>query len=75
MVRAKLGKNIENMQDIVSDIHFTSQPALRGIGGTSVAGSQAQVYSIGNFGIMADVDGGEERHSVLVNEKKTTVAV
>ncbi|ESK87664.1 hypothetical protein Moror_1886 [Moniliophthora roreri MCA 2997] len=42
MVRAKLGKNVESLQDKISDIQFTSQPHLRE--GT-ITISRAQVHS------------------------------
>ncbi|KAK7054321.1 hypothetical protein VNI00_003514 [Paramarasmius palmivorus] len=40
MVRAKLGKNIESLQDVSTDIQFVSRPAQREPGGTSTFGSQ-----------------------------------
>ena len=46
MVRAKLGQNVESLQDAASDIRFTSQPAQQKLGGTSTAQSQAQVISV-----------------------------
>ncbi|EEB94667.1 hypothetical protein MPER_06483 [Moniliophthora perniciosa FA553] len=42
MVCAKLGKNVESLQDQVSDIRFTSRPAPR-------EGTQTQIYSIENL--------------------------
>ncbi|KAI3605035.1 hypothetical protein WG66_001919 [Moniliophthora roreri] len=41
MVRAKLGKTVESMQDQVSTIRFTSRPAPQ-------EGTQMQIHSIGN---------------------------
>ncbi|ESK84698.1 hypothetical protein Moror_631 [Moniliophthora roreri MCA 2997] len=53
MVRAKLGKNVESLQEHVSDIRFTSRPAPRE--------SQVQANSIGNFTTTrVDVQGGGE---------------
>ncbi|ESK84258.1 hypothetical protein Moror_3797 [Moniliophthora roreri MCA 2997] len=43
MVRAKLGKNVESLQNMVSDIHFMSQPE---VGDAATARSRAQVHSI-----------------------------
>ncbi|ESK91921.1 hypothetical protein Moror_10423 [Moniliophthora roreri MCA 2997] len=46
MVRGKLGKNVESLQDHVSDICFTSQPGPRDR-------TQTQVLSIGDLSVAA----------------------
>uniref|UniRef100_A0A0W0G6G9 Uncharacterized protein n=1 Tax=Moniliophthora roreri TaxID=221103 RepID=A0A0W0G6G9_MONRR len=57
MVRAKLGKNVESMQDVVSDIRFTSRPAPR-------EESDVQIRSIG------DLQGEElEVPKILISDK------
>ncbi|EEB91407.1 hypothetical protein MPER_10234, partial [Moniliophthora perniciosa FA553] len=58
IVRAKLGKNVESLQDQVSDICFTSR-AVPGEG-TSSTGSRAQVHSIGNLS-MVSAGGDDQR--------------
>uniref|UniRef100_A0A0W0G636 Uncharacterized protein n=1 Tax=Moniliophthora roreri TaxID=221103 RepID=A0A0W0G636_MONRR len=57
IVRAKLGKNVESLQEQVSDIHFISRPAPQA--GTT-ASSQSQVHSIGNPMGQAEVDEAKE---------------
>ena len=70
MVRAKFGQNIESLQEAVSDIRFTSQPAQRGLGGTSTTQSQAQVPStVRNSG---GFEGGEEQ---VGNHRKENSAI
>ncbi|KAK7020691.1 hypothetical protein VNI00_017633 [Paramarasmius palmivorus] len=59
MVRAKLGKNVESLQEAVSNIRFTSQPVQRGLGGTSTTQSWAQGLSfVRNSGVF---EGGQEQ--------------
>ncbi|KAK7020688.1 hypothetical protein VNI00_017630 [Paramarasmius palmivorus] len=69
MVRAKLGKNVESLQEVVSDIRFTSQPVQQG---TSTIRPQAQVISIvrnsGGF------EGGEGQAG-NANSKETSTIV
>ncbi|ESK84182.1 hypothetical protein Moror_16985 [Moniliophthora roreri MCA 2997] len=67
MVRAKLGKNVESLQDQISGIRFTSRPAPRE-GTTTV--SQAQVYPLGNLNMAAvELEGGSERQ--MINGKES----
>ncbi|KAI3604615.1 hypothetical protein WG66_008182 [Moniliophthora roreri] len=54
MVRAGFGKNIENLQDMVSDIHFASRQGSK------------PVYSIRHLGMSADeLDGESDRQSSI----------
>ncbi|ESK83873.1 hypothetical protein Moror_13484 [Moniliophthora roreri MCA 2997] len=54
MVRAGFGKNIENLQDMVSDIHFASRQGSK------------PVYSIRHLGMSVDeLDGGSDRQSSI----------
>ncbi|ESK84181.1 hypothetical protein Moror_16984 [Moniliophthora roreri MCA 2997] len=66
MVRTKLGKNVESLQDQVSGTRFTSRPEPRE-GTTTV--SRVPVHSIGNLG-MAATESGEGNE-----ERKETTAV
>uniref|UniRef100_A0A0W0FAF9 Uncharacterized protein n=1 Tax=Moniliophthora roreri TaxID=221103 RepID=A0A0W0FAF9_MONRR len=65
MVRARLGKNVENLQDMLSDIRFTSQASPREV----TVRSQAQVYSIGIKSLSREPaeNGGSEEQ--IVNGK------
>ncbi|ESK84254.1 hypothetical protein Moror_3793 [Moniliophthora roreri MCA 2997] len=65
MVRARLGKNVENLQDMLSDIRFTSQASPREV----TVRSQAQVYSIGIRSLSREPaeNGGSEEQ--IVNGK------
>ena len=45
MVRAKLGQNVESLQEAVSDIRFTNQTAQRGFRGTTTLQHEAEDLS------------------------------
>ncbi|KAI3618211.1 hypothetical protein WG66_005615 [Moniliophthora roreri] len=60
IVRAKLGKNVESLQDQVSDIRFISRVAAPGEGTST--GSRPRMHSIGNLSMsMASISGEEQR--------------
>ncbi|KAI3618066.1 hypothetical protein WG66_005652 [Moniliophthora roreri] len=68
IVRAKLGKNVESLQDQVSGIRFTS-PSAPQEGTTTV--SRAPVHSIGNFSMAAaEPEGGNEGR--VADQKEAT---
>ncbi|KAK7054744.1 hypothetical protein VNI00_003207 [Paramarasmius palmivorus] len=52
MVRALSGKNVESLQEAVSEIRFSSQLAQQRSEGTTAAESQVQVRSIGYPGVV-----------------------
>ncbi|KAI3604661.1 hypothetical protein WG66_008296 [Moniliophthora roreri] len=65
VVRAKLGKSVESMQQQVSEMRFPSRPANR------EGNVNSQTYSIGNLHILqVDADADEER---IQKQKGTTL--
>ncbi|KAK7018647.1 hypothetical protein VNI00_018358 [Paramarasmius palmivorus] len=66
MVRAKLGQNVESLQEAVSDIRFTSQPARQGFGGISTTRSQVQVVSVVKNAVGDEQAGNAKEASVIV---------
>uniref|UniRef100_A0A0W0F6I4 Uncharacterized protein n=1 Tax=Moniliophthora roreri TaxID=221103 RepID=A0A0W0F6I4_MONRR len=69
MVRAKLGKNVESLQDQISGIRFTSRPAPRE---ETTTIPQTPVYSIENLG-MAEVELEEGNEQQMMHGKRSTV--
>ncbi|ESK84699.1 hypothetical protein Moror_632 [Moniliophthora roreri MCA 2997] len=65
VVRAKLGKSVESMQQQVSEMRFPSRPANR------EGNVNSQIYSIGNLHILqVDAEADEER---IRKQKETTL--
>ncbi|KAK7054285.1 hypothetical protein VNI00_003478 [Paramarasmius palmivorus] len=60
MVRAKLGQNIESLQEAVSDIRFTSQPARQGTGGINLSTTQSEAQVLSIVRNSSVFEGGEE---------------
>ncbi|KAK7054295.1 hypothetical protein VNI00_003488 [Paramarasmius palmivorus] len=71
MVRAKLGQNVESLQEAASIIQFNSQPVQQGLAEMSTMQSQVQVLSVGNCSISES----QEEQVGDVNFKETSAIV